>query len=131
IPAFVAQWARAGRPLPLVTTYHGIYNASWFYRLFSRWGERVIAVSPEVERHLVERLGVPPDIIRVIPNGIDAAAFHPEAAPAEALRDAAGPHIVHAGRQTGPNAEAARALIDAMPTVTAAVPEATLWIVGD
>lgn len=131
IPAFVAQWARAGRPLPLVTTYHGLYNASWFYRMFSRWGERVIAVSPEVERHLVTRLGVPPDIIRVIPNGIDAGAFHPGVEPAAPLRADTGPHIVHAGRQAGPNAAAAAALIAAMPAVAAAVPGAVLWIVGD
>lgn len=46
---------------------------------------RVIAVSHGTARELCEHYGVPPDLIRVVPNGVDHAVFHP-AADAEAKR---------------------------------------------
>lgn len=98
IPAWVADLARrdAGSP-PLVTTYHGTYNAGWFWRRMSRWGDMAIAVSPEVREHLIHRLGVPPDRVTVIPNGVDTDHFRP--AEPDAGPDGTGrPLIVHLSR---------------------------------
>lgn len=102
IPAWAAERARgrAERP-PIVTTYHGVYNAGWFWRRMSRWGDRAIAVSPEVRDHLVARLGAPADRVVVIPNGIDVHHFRPPGDAAVGERKgpvAEEPLVVHVGR---------------------------------
>jgi len=53
--------------------------------------KRVIAVSRGVGREVVEHYGVDPEIIRVIPNAVDHATFHPaDTAEKAPLRDALG-----------------------------------------
>ncbi|MCL5045747.1 MAG: glycosyltransferase [Actinobacteria bacterium] len=133
IPAFVGELVRAGTPM--VTTYHGVYDASFPLRFFSRWGDRVIAVSEDVKAHLVRNLGVPDRLIRVIPNGIDTDLFSPEADYDEVLKhfgvDDEGPRVVHLGRLSGPFAEAPLALVRATPQLADKFPGLTVWIVGD
>lgn len=80
-PAWSAFYAarRAGRPF--VTTFHGVYNDGtrlkhWYNAIMTR-GERVIAISDFVADHLIERYGVAPERIRVIPRGIDLQRFDP------------------------------------------------------
>lgn len=134
IPAWVATWACHRRGIPLVTTYHGVYDARLPWRWFSTWGDWVIAVSGDVKEHLVKRFGVDGGRIRVVPNGIDVDLFRPDVS-WRSLQDQFGavgaPRIVHIGRQTGPNAAVALALCDALPQVLDRFPAATLWIVGE
>ncbi|HEY8347681.1 MAG TPA: glycosyltransferase family 4 protein [Symbiobacteriaceae bacterium] len=135
IPAWIASLAIGHRPIPLVTTYHGTYNAGFPWRYLSRFGQRTIAVSEDVRRHLVEALGAPPDQIRVIPNGFDLNQFRPGLDIAPLLTEfgisAAGPHVVHASRLTDRFADVAMALLEALPEVAKAVPGVRLWILGD
>jgi glycosyltransferase involved in cell wall biosynthesis len=80
-------------PCPAVVTVHDLIHlrfpvrhrhalaplyARVMLRLAVRRARRVITVSESTRRDLVERLGVPPDRIRVIPNGV-AAHFRPAA----------------------------------------------------
>ncbi|MDI3316747.1 MAG: glycosyltransferase [Bacillota bacterium] len=100
IPAWVADHALAGSGVPLVTTYHGLYNAGWFWRRMTRWGERAIAVSQDVRDHLIRRLGADPDRVTVIPNGIDLEEY--AAAPREGPPDLdlppEAPVVLHVSR---------------------------------
>ena len=77
IPAWLCKLALRGRPIPLVTTYHGTYNAGFPWKYLTTFGERAIAVSEDVRRHLEGPLGAPPTIIRVIPNGFETGEFRP------------------------------------------------------
>jgi len=66
-----------GGPLirrPLVSTYNGIHEGK---RKFCYWGERVICVSEDCRRHLVEYFGVPPEKAVVILNGVDTDRWSP------------------------------------------------------
>jgi len=69
--------------IPLVATVHGKnYYAERFrrrlaYRLVGRFADQVVAVSEDVKAFLAERVGIPMDRIRVVPNGVpvDGEAF--------------------------------------------------------
>ncbi len=48
----------------------------WIFRAILRgWTSCSIAVSHELERHLVLRLGLPPDAVAVVPNAVDTERF--------------------------------------------------------
>ncbi|MDI3298068.1 MAG: glycosyltransferase [Bacillota bacterium] len=150
IPAWAAEQARrplAGPQLPvaLVTTYHGLYAAGWFWRRFTVWGESVIAVSDDVRQHLVERLGADPAQIRVIPNGIDLARFpFAEPVPGVAPEGRKGPEGPEGEAGPGPSpqpcvlhvsrlsefAETALALAEAAPALARKYPGFRLRIAG-
>ncbi|MEW6082511.1 MAG: glycosyltransferase [Bacillota bacterium] len=77
IPAWTSHMATRLSDVPLVTTYHGTYKASPVLRRLTKSGLISIAVSHDVECHLVENLGFSPARVRVIPNGIDLEVFRP------------------------------------------------------
>jgi glycosyltransferase involved in cell wall biosynthesis len=78
-------WYAARRcGIPFVTTFHGVYGGSEHflkrrYNGIMAQGDRVIAVSEYVATHVGARYGVAADRLRVIPCGIDLAAFAAEA----------------------------------------------------
>ncbi len=86
-------------PCRQVVTIHDLFAAvepSWFtqrvawqlrttQRRAARAATRVIAVSDNTRRDLVERFGVPASKISVVHNGVDHARFHPADVDAEAV----------------------------------------------
>ncbi len=62
--------------VPLVATVHGKnYYTDRFrrrvaYRLVGRCGQQVVTVSEDLKHFLAERVGIPSDRIRLVPNGI-------------------------------------------------------------
>jgi glycosyltransferase involved in cell wall biosynthesis len=80
-PAWSAYAAAKRVKRPFVTTFHGVYGAAnpfkrWYNSVMTR-GDRVIAISEFVGRHLVQRYGVPPEKVRIIHRGVDFALFDP------------------------------------------------------
>ena len=80
--AVAAAIATRGTGLPLVITEHT--EASWqnrWARRCSRWtyrrARRIIAVSTPIERRLIERDGVPPQLVTLIPNAVIPASDEP------------------------------------------------------
>ena len=80
-PAWSAYWAakRAGKPF--VTTYHGFYKAKsgfkrWYNSIMAR-GDRVIANSEFTAAHVRAEHGTEDERLRVIPRGVDMAAYDP------------------------------------------------------
>lgn len=61
--------------IPMITTCHGFFRPRWFRKIFSCWGEAVIAISKPVERHLSSDFGVAKNKIYLIANGIDLSRF--------------------------------------------------------
>jgi glycosyltransferase involved in cell wall biosynthesis len=86
LPAWIGHFAIAPMATPaphFVTTVHGLNSPSRYSRIMTT-GERVICVSDTVRAHVLRHY---PDVdtarLRVIPRGIDPAAF-PRASDAEA-----------------------------------------------
>jgi glycosyltransferase involved in cell wall biosynthesis len=80
-PAWSAWLAARRSGAHFVTTYHGTYNEGLpgkrFYNSVMARGERVIAISRFIAAHLQARHGTDPARIRLIPRGVDPAAFDP------------------------------------------------------
>ncbi len=79
LPAWIGYWAWKGLPQEsrphLVTTVHGPYTPGRYSAVMVR-GERVIAISGMIRDYILENYPwVDPNIIRVIPRGVDPAAY--------------------------------------------------------
>jgi glycosyltransferase involved in cell wall biosynthesis len=81
-PAWSAYYAARRTKRPFVTTFHGTYAASnplkRYYNSVMTRGDRVIAISSFIARHMTEVYGTDPGRIRVIPRGVDFVSFSPE-----------------------------------------------------
>lgn len=81
-PAWSARAAARRCGVPFVTTFHGAYNRGPFgikggYNAVMASGDRVIAISQFIARHVQELYRVPQSRIRVIPRGVDFDRFDP------------------------------------------------------
>ena len=80
-PAISAFLAAKFCNIPLVTTYHGIYNATShlkrFYNGIMTKGARIIANSNYTKAHLVKEHKIDPDRVSVIYRGVDLIRFNP------------------------------------------------------
>jgi glycosyltransferase involved in cell wall biosynthesis len=86
-PAFSALWAAHTARVPLIATYHGVYNAKnslkrWYNAVMTR-GDLVIANSEFTRAHVIAEHGLDPARVIAIPRGIDLARFDPEAVGSE------------------------------------------------
>ena len=82
-PAWSALVAARRTGTPIVTTFHAPYTinsrAKRLYNSVMARGDRVIAISSYVARHVREEYGVPESRLRRIFRGIDMAQFDPVA----------------------------------------------------
>lgn len=81
-PAWSAYYAAKRCKIPLVTTFHGIYEGSRHllkrrYNAIMASGDRVIAISDYVAEHVRQTYRVPPERLRTIPRGVDTYEFDP------------------------------------------------------
>jgi glycosyltransferase involved in cell wall biosynthesis len=80
LPAWVGYLAVKTLPHALrphvVTTFHGFYSINPYSAIMTK-GETVIAISKTIAEHMKSHYGVSNDRIRIIPRGVDEAAFHP------------------------------------------------------
>ena len=79
LPGWIGYWAWRGLPHAqrphLVTTVHGPYTPGRYSSVMVR-GERVIAISDMIRDYIITHYPhVDPAIIRVIPRGVDPAAY--------------------------------------------------------
>ncbi len=94
-PAWSALIAARLAGVPLVTTFHGIYNArsplKRFYNSIMARGDLVIANSEYTREHILEFYDVERERIAVIPRGVDLEVFDRAAVSADdiaAMREA-------------------------------------------
>ncbi len=81
-PAFSAIWAARRTGVPIVTTYHGVYNAGsslkrWYNSIMTK-GDLTIANSDFTRRHVMAEHGVPEDKVVSVPRGVDLRRFNPD-----------------------------------------------------
>ena len=123
--------------IPYVTTWHGFFRAGNLgRRLWPCTGALTIAISEPVRRHLLEDFHLPDARIRLIPHGIDAASCEVpvETSARQQFREemrlgSNGPVIGTVARLVA--SKGVDQLIRSLPRIRAAVPGASLLIVGD
>ena len=88
-----AAIATLGMDVPLVITEHTeaswqTWRARWVSRWVYRRVERIIAVSTPIRRRLIERDGVHPDLITIVPNAVVSSSVpHTDASLPAELRE--------------------------------------------
>jgi teichuronic acid biosynthesis glycosyltransferase TuaC len=141
VPAGVIGVA-AGKLLgvPVVITAHGsdvrmATDGPWPVRLLARRAlinaDHVIAVSQAIRQVLVTRLGVAPQRVAVVPMGVDQRLFKPGGRAAARLTlgvPAEAGVVLFVGALT--QLKGVSELVEAMPSVVAASPEARLYVAG-
>ncbi len=92
-PAWSAYRAAQQTGCPFVTTFHAPYNfTSRFkkhYNSVMAKGDRIIAISDFIARHVAEHYGVGDDRLRVVPRGVDIVDFDPGAVSTERVANLA------------------------------------------
>jgi len=61
--------------VPFVSTCHGFFKLRFSRRVFPCWGKRVIAISEQVRRHLVDDFRIPERDLVLIHNGLDLTRY--------------------------------------------------------
>ncbi|MCI8589134.1 MAG: polysaccharide pyruvyl transferase CsaB [Clostridiales bacterium] len=75
IPAFLCGLLAKQLKFRFVTSAHGTYDVSLFWKLISNWGERTLAVSYDIKEYLINHYKVPSDTIAITINGIDTNRY--------------------------------------------------------
>lgn len=107
----------------LVTTAHWVFDATFPKKELTVWGEKMLAVSPDIADYLVHTYKRQRDDITVTVNGIDTERFIPQ------KRMAARRRIVCCTRLDADRANAAFLLLEVMESLSAW--DASLTVVGD
>lgn len=120
--------------IPFVSTCHGFFKPRFNRIYFPCWGDKVIAISKAVKKHLIEDLKVKPQDIELIYNGLDFDNFQKyepnqilEYKKWIGLKD--GPVIGNIARLSSVKGQ--DYLIKAMKDVVKKFPSAQLLFVGD
>ncbi len=108
LPCVLCRAVQVRTGARFVSTAHLDFKAGFFSRRLIPWGERVLAVSCDLKKYLIDTYCLPPDTIRLAHNGIDTARFSPCPQPPEGA-----PVIVSVSRLDGDRSAPARMLIDA------------------
>ncbi len=88
-PAWSAMAAARKSGVHFVTTFHAAYTRGGFFKntynsVMAR-GEKVIAISDFIARHIAENYTIDADRIVTIPRGVDSRKFNPAAVSAERI----------------------------------------------
>ena len=81
VPAWLVHFANRNPRRPVVSTVHGFNSVNAYSRIMTR-ADRVICGSQTVVTYIRKHYDTPEPIIRLIPRGIDSAAFDPTQADA-------------------------------------------------
>lgn len=89
-PAWSAMRAARAAGVPFVTTFHGTYSLGMMglkrrYNAVMTKGDRVIAISEFIRRHIQNNYDVDQGIVRTIPRGVDLSLFDPARVSAERI----------------------------------------------
>lgn len=117
-----------------LSTCHGFFKTRFSRKLFPCWGERIIAVSKEVQDHLIRDFALKDNKISLVPNGVDYEKFlaiTPESGIKirKKIGLGSGPIIGIVARLS--DVKGHTYLIQALPNVLEKVPDAKLLIIGE
>lgn len=79
LPSFLlSRIARRDRSFRFVTTCHLDFKVNKLLKVLSDWGQRTLAVSPDIKQYLTASYGLNPAHIKCTVNGIDGEKFSPD-----------------------------------------------------
>lgn len=134
IPGFLCGILRKTMHFPFVTTAHAHFDVTGLLKLMSNWGQKVLAVSPDIFEYLIENYKLDRGDVRLTVNGIDTEKFSPATSDANIVSefsiDRSAPVICHVSRLDREASFSARVLLEAFPQVCSVCPGVTLLIAG-
>jgi len=82
-PAWSAYWAAQEAGVHYMTTYHGTYGLGpfglkKFYNRVMTYGERVIAISNHIRKHLIDNYVIDQNKIRLVHRCVNTLRFNPD-----------------------------------------------------
>lgn len=75
ISNFIGNLVCKALGIPMVTTVHFNFRVGVFFKWFSTWGCRALAVSEDLKNYLVDNYNYDPNHVNLTVNGIDMARF--------------------------------------------------------
>ena len=135
IPAFLCGILASRMHFRFVTSAHGVFKVTPYWRLISNWGRQTLAVSCDIKQYLIENYGICADNITLTVNGIDTQRFapHPErrADIERSLELRPGsPRLLYVSRIDREAAHVGFYLCEALPELEKAVPGLEVVVVG-
>lgn len=137
IPAFICGIAARRCGVRFVTSCHGVYAVTPYWRFISDWGERTLAVSCDIKKYLIDNYGIWGDNITLTINGIDTGRFSgiPDDASASAeaefsLSRACRHRIIYVSRIDRESAHIAFQLCEAAPTLVGLYGDLEIVMIG-
>ena len=131
----IGYWLKRLTKKMLVATCHGFFRPRFFRRIFSCWGDRTIAISEQVQEHLIKDFHVSLERIALVNSGVDTDAYKPaSSAERSAIRKKYNfkdndPLVGMIARLS--DVKGQDILIQAMPKIIAALPSIKLLLVGE
>ncbi len=134
IPAFLCGTLQKSLHFPFVTTAHWVFSTRGLLRYMTNWGDRVVAVSQDIKKYLIEEYQVPAPHISTTINGIDTEKFSPHISSQEIYDefslDSSRPILSYVSRMDEDRALVAAQLIALAPQLDARFPGIQLLIAG-
>lgn len=134
ISAFIGSALGRRFGIPVVTTFHGIYNSAWYLRILTSYGKSALAVSEDIRQHVTEHCHVPRERISLTVNGIDTDRFDrctsSAAAPQDIPEMNGGKCILCISRLETDTSRHVLRMLEAMPQIVSSEPSAKLIVAG-
>ena len=134
IPAFLCGILRKCMRFTFVTTAHWVFDTSHGLKYISNWGEKVMAVSVDIKKYLMDNYGTNPSDIYVTINGIDTNKFCKTADAKSVIEEFSlsetSKKIVYISRMDEDRAQVAFELAEIAPELVKIDPELEIVIVG-
>ena len=78
IPAFICGMLQKRLKFKLVTSAHSDFSVAFPFNLLSNWGDKVLAVSSDIQEYLLANYNVEEQNVSLSINGIDTVKFAPD-----------------------------------------------------
>lgn len=134
IPAFLCGILRKCMRFTFVTTAHWVFDTSHGLKYLSNWGEKVMAVSVDIKKYLMDNYGTNPSDIYVTINGIDTNKFCKTADAKSVIEEFSlsetSKKIVYISRMDEDRAQVAFELAEITPELVKLNPDLEIVIVG-
>ncbi len=124
--SWIGFYATRTGVVPLISTVHGRQHVHFSSKLYSVYGEKIVAVCESIREHLIDELHINENKISIIRNGIDLQRWN-------AVQHTSGGRKIIAivGRLSGPKGIVAQQIIQHVaPSLLKKFPELEVQIVG-
>lgn len=134
IPGFICGLLYKKEKFTFVTSAHWVFYTGMGLKYLTNWGQKVVAVSEDIRRYLMENYRVRSEDIFVTINGIDTEKFSPKVSKEKIRKEfqlsPETPTLVYVSRMDESRALVARQLIALAPKLAKEMPGLRMIIVG-